>query len=167
MQNYQRFAIGVFVIIAAALISFGVYNRFAKRVAQEEAPETIPLPTPQSGFPTGEASPPPLQPESGSNTAQILLGITVSSPQAGQIINSPIKVAGLANVPEGEVKIEVKDAGGKVLGSTLATACFALDLCPYEGSVVFDQPQTSAGSIDVYSGEDPNRQNLQTVNIKF
>lgn len=169
MQNYQRFAIGAFVIITAALISFGVYNRFAKRVAPE-AQETIPLPTPQSRFPTTEASPPPIQPESGTNTKTVNnLGIVVTEPTENSIISSPVKVSGFANVSEGLVVIRVKDANGSVLGQGTATACMDVNACPFGASISFLKPETELGTVEVLSPSpvDGSPQYLEIINVRF
>lgn len=167
MKDYQRFAVGAFVIVAAALITFGVYNRFTKRVSQEEP---APLPTPESGFPTVEISPPPVQPESGSNAKTVNnLGIVVTEPSKNSIISSPVKVSGFANVFEGLVVIRVKDANGSVLGKETATTCMDVDACPFEASINFLKPGTELGTVEVLSPSpvDGSFEYLQEISVKF
>lgn len=164
MKDYQRFAIGAFVIIAAALITFGVYNRFTKRVSQEEI---IPLPTPESGFPTAEISPPPIQPESGTNT-NLNTGIRITEPQDGTFVTSPLKVKGLANVDGGVVTVKVIDLAGKVLGRSNVFGCMGEDFCPFEATINFTKPQTSTGFVEAESASTDNLpQFLQRLTIFF
>ena len=135
MTNNLKIALVSFVIIATALITFGVYNRYQKRILEEEI---SPPSTPVSNFPASEASPPAVQPESGSNTATVdNLGIIVTEPAKNSIISSPVKVGGFANVFGGLVVIRVKDANGSVLGQGAATACIDPNACPFYANLTF------------------------------
>ncbi len=167
MKEYQRFAIGALVIIAAALITFGVYNRFAKRVAQEE-PGGIasPAPTPAQGFPVPEVSPPPTQPDSGTNTNSNI-GIQIIAPQNGSSATSPLTVRGLANVDGGIVTITVKDQNGKALGKTNIFGCMGTDFCSFEAKVTFVKPQTASGYLEAESASLDNPDFFTRLTITF
>ena len=168
MKDYQRFAVGAFVIIAAALITFGVYSRYTKRVSQEVSQEeTIPLPTPESGFPIVETSPPPVQPESGTSTNQNI-GIKITEPENGVQITSPLIVKGQANVEGGIVTIKVIDAFGKVLGKAYVFACMDINFCSFETSINFVKPQTPTGFVEVESASPNNLPEFrQTLTVTF
>lgn len=167
------------LVIPAALIFilalFGIYRLYQVRVAKtEESPTPSPIVAP-SGFetfppPSVTTFPPQTQPASGSDTVEVKnIGIKLEFPQEGDIITSPIKVTGTANVFEGHVAIRVKDATGKIIGQGLATACMDFDACPFEASIVFTKPNTSSGSVEVYSpsGLDGSQQYLQTISVSF
>ena len=152
MQRPYSFVIGLLVIIAIVLAGFGLYSVYKSKRTVSEEPK--PLSSPVAQFPTTKVSPPPQQPESGTNTANVQLGITVNEPRSNQLVSSPVKIKGTANVPEGEVTIQVKDSAGQILGEAIATACFDLNPCFFEASVVFDRPQTAFGTVEVYSQKD-------------
>ncbi len=79
--------------------------------------------------------------------------ITVDEPQPGAKVNVPVTVKGTASVFEGTVQVAVKDAGGKTLCQTFATAS---EGAPGRGSfqarVFFPPPATaSGGTVEVFS----------------
>src|SRR4030042_3861052 len=94
-------------IIAAAVIILiliaggaGIYVIYQKQVVQNKSASPSPLPSPITNFPetlgqsTSPAPVPGSQPESGLDTANIQLGITVKSPLAETIVSSPLQVTG-------------------------------------------------------------------------
>lgn len=187
MKNNFSFIIGAIILVLIfALGAYGVYYLYQKKVVE---PQIAPLstPKPNHGFPVespstslrtgplaspsgGMMAPPATQPEAGSNTVEVKnIGITVDSPKSGDLIMSPVKVAGHANVFEGNVVIEIIDANGAVLGSGTATACMDVDACPFEASVSFKGAQTASGTVEVYSpsAKDGSKQYLQTIPVNF
>jgi len=86
------------------------------------------------------------------STAQAA-AITVDEPQPDAKVNVPVTVKGTASVFEGTVQVAVKDAGGKTLCQTFATAS---EGAPGRGSFqarVFFPPPTIAsdGTVEVFS----------------
>lgn len=167
------------LIIPAALIFilalFGIYRLYQVRVGQPKpSPSPSPIVSP-SGFPTlsptpAFSPPPPGQPASGSDTVEVKnIGITLDSPQSGNLITSPVKVTGRANVFEGHVAIRVKDAYGNIVGLGFATACMDVDACPFETSIFFPSSKTQMGTVEAFSPSamDGSEQYLQSQSIRF
>src|SRR3989344_7295091 len=161
MNNLSNIKIAILLIIVFVLaISAGFYF-YQKQIIQKgqilEQPSLSPIVNfPSSASPTpqvqGTKTAPNSQPETGTNTRDVKnIGITVISPQASTIISSPVLVVGSANVFEGKVIINIKDATGRILGSAQATACMDYDACPFETTVYFKQPSTSTGTVEVYN----------------
>lgn len=106
------------------------------------------------------------QPETGIGDVKNV-GIALILPLSDNIISSPVKVSGFANVYNGLVKIRVKDVSGNVLGENSAIACMGADACPFETTVTFVQPLTSVGTIEAW-GLDQNQEVLfQATSINF
>src|SRR5437899_2460213 len=150
-------ALAVIVIIVIAAGAFGVLYLYQKQVFKPQSifrasTTSSPTPSPIAAKFLDSATPSPeVQPASGSNTAQINLGISVDNPNNGQTISSPITVNGFANVENEKVRIIVKDANGEILGEGAATACLDLRACFYQASIVFAKSQTQNGSVAVRS----------------
>jgi hypothetical protein len=104
--------------------------------------------------------------------------VTVSSPQANQIITSPVSITGQAPgtwFSEGSLPLKVVSKDGKtVLGTGVAQAqgeWMTTSLVPFQGTVVFkNNIQASEGLVvvqkDLPSGE-PARAEQVTVPVKF
>ncbi len=159
-------ALAILVIFALSLTAGGVYYLYQKK---DFTPQTIfnksssPTPTPIAKFPTTSPTPTPkVQPESGFNSANIQLGIKVQRPMDNDTISSPLKVNGIANAESQQITIQIKDASGQVLGQGSATACLDVHPCPFEASVIFQNPATNLGTIEASSGNF-----LRTVPVKF
>ena len=165
------------ILIPAALIFllalFGIYRLYQVRVARpQESPSPTPTATPSGfeTFPSPPTSVPSTLPASGSDTVEVKnIGITLTSPQIDDLVSSPVKVTGRANVFEGHVSIRVKDANGQILGQGFATACMDIDACPFEASVPFTNSTTLTGEVELYSPSavDGTEQYLQSVSIRF
>lgn len=168
------------LIIPAALIFllalFGIYRLYQVRVARPAASPTPasspsgfeqPTPTPT---PTTAVTPPPTQPDSGSETADGKnIGIFLRQPFPNTMIQSPVKVTGHANVFEGYVRVRIKDSSGNILGEGFATACMDVEPCPFETSIAFKTPQSSRGTVEAYSPspKDGAEDYLQTIPVNF
>lgn len=158
----------IVIIILGASIAYFVYQR--QIGTQNQFPS--PAPSPISNFPSdssdeelAEGVVPSIQPESGTNTNNVNLGINVTSPQNQAVISSPVTVKGFANVEDESLSIEVKDSYGNILGEGTATACFDTNLCPFEASVVFNQSSTDEGTVEVSSPQSSDY--LQAISIRF
>ena len=146
------------IIILVAVGSAGIYWAWQNQKTQSQL---IPSPTPSpiSKFPStlGESKAngplPNVQPQAGIDTASVNLGVEITTPNGKSQVSSPVKVKGLANVPEESVIVEIKDANGKVLGVSQASACFDSHPCPFEASVVFESSTSDFGTLEVYSPE--------------
>ncbi|MHB0936828.1 MAG: stalk domain-containing protein [Armatimonadota bacterium] len=79
-------------------------------------------------------------------------GVVIETPTEGQLVRNPILVQGVANVFEGNLQIEVRDAGGRVLSRTFTTAGMGA-FYPFSMEVYYNNPLDDAinGSIVVYS----------------
>lgn len=155
MYKSTSFIVGLIVLVVLAASGFGVYNLYKKQAAKSLESSLGPTPSPRARFqvspspsPEDQISAPAIQPETGTNTAQVKnLGITVDTPKESAQISSPVKISGFANVLDGRVKITVKDASDNILGEGLATACFGLNACPFVASIPYTHPKTPNGTI--------------------
>lgn len=79
-------------------------------------------------------------------------GVVIEMPTEGQLVRNPILVQGVANVFEGHLEIEVRDAGGRVLSRTFTTAGMGA-FYPFSEQVYYNNPGDDAenGSIVVFS----------------
>ena len=79
-------------------------------------------------------------------------GVVIETPTEGQLVRNPILVQGVANVFEGNLQIEVRDAGGRVLSRTFTTAGMGA-FYPFSTEVYYNNPLDDAinGSIVVFS----------------
>src|SRR3990167_6684253 len=144
------------IIIIVAVGSAGIYWAWQKqKVLTQMTPSPAPIPI--SNFPStlGESKSngpvPSLQPQAGKDTASVNLGVEITAPYGKSQVSSPVKIKGFANVPEESLIVEIKDANGKVLGSSWATACFDSHPCPFEASIVFKSSAGDSGTIEAYS----------------
>jgi len=153
MRNNLIVALVIIIIVAAG--SAGIYWAWQKqRVLTQVTPS--PTPSPISNFPStlGESTNgpvPSVQPQAGEDTAFINLGIEITAPYGKSQVSSPVKVKGLTNVPEESVIVEIKDANGKVLGLSQASACFDSHPCLFEASIVFESSTGNSGTIEANS----------------
>ena len=79
-------------------------------------------------------------------------GVVIETPVANQLVRNPILVQGVGNVFEGNLQVEVRDAGGRVLSRTFTTAGMG-GFYPFSIEVFYNNPFDDAidGSIVVYS----------------
>ena len=167
MRNNLIVALVIIIIVAVG--SAGIYWAWQKqKILTQVTPS--PTPSPISNFPStlGESRTngpvPDVQPQAGTDTASVSLGVEITSPNDNMRISSPLKIKGLANVPEESVVVEVKDANGNVLGASQASACFDSQPCLFEASIVFDRPADDFGTIEVYS---PTNSYSDSVQVFF
>src|SRR3990167_8517453 len=150
--------VALVIIILVAVGSAGIYWAWQKQKLQTQVTPS-PAPSPISNFPStlGEATAngpvPSIQPQAGADTASVNLGVEITAPYGKSQISSPLKIKGLANVPEESVIVEIKDANGKVLGESRASACFDSTPCPFEASIVFESSAGDFGTLEVHSPE--------------
>ncbi|OGD89769.1 hypothetical protein A3D07_03205 [Candidatus Curtissbacteria bacterium RIFCSPHIGHO2_02_FULL_42_15] len=154
MRNNLIVALVIIIIVAVG--SAGIYWAWQKQKVQTQ-PTPSPTPSPISNFPSTDSKAngavPSLQPQAGTDTASVNLGIEIITPNDKAKVSSPVKVKGLANVPEELVAVEIKDANGNVLESSQASACFDSQPCLFEASVVFSTYTQDSGTIEVHSPE--------------
>ena len=150
--------VALVIIILVAVGSAGIYWAWQKQKIQSQITPS-PAPSPISKFPStlGESKAngpvPSVQPQAGTDTASVSLGVEITTPYGKSQISSPVKIKGLANVPEEFVIVEIKDASGKVLGGSRASACFDSTPCPFEASIVFESSAGDFGTLEVHSPE--------------
>lgn len=150
--------IALVIIILVAVGSAGIYWAWQKQKLETQITPS-PTPSPISKFPStlGESKAngplPSVQPQAGADTASVNLGIEITAPDGNSPVSSPVKIKGLANVPEESVIVEIKDNNGNVLGSSQASACFDSHPCPFEASVIFASSAGDWGTLEVYSPE--------------
>src|SRR3989344_3496849 len=148
--------VALVIIILVALGSAGIYWTWQKQKVQSQITPS-PAPSPISKFPStlGESKAngpvPNVQPQAGADTSSVNLGVEITTPYGKVQISSPVKIKGLANVPEESVIVEITDANGKVLGGSWASACFDSHPCPFEASIVFESSAGDSGTIEAYS----------------
>ena len=149
--------VALVIIILVAIGSAGIYWAWQKqKVLTQVTPS--PAPSPISNFPStlGESTNgnvPNVQPQAGADTASVNLGVEITVPYDKSQVSSPVKIKGLANVPEESVIVEIRNANGKVLGKSKASACFDSTPCPFEASIVFENPAGDFGTLEVHSPE--------------
>ena len=156
MRNNLIVALVIIIIVAAG--SAGIYWAWQKqKVLTQVTPS--PTPSPISNFPAtlGESETggplPSVQPQAGADTASVNLGVEITAPYGKLQISSPVKIKGLANIPEESVVVEIKDANGNVIGESRASACFDSTPCPFEASIVFESSAGDFGTLEVHSPE--------------
>ena len=167
MRNNLIVALVIIIIVAAG--SAGIYWAWQKQKVQPQIPPS-PAPSPISKFPStlGESKTngpvPSVQPQAGADTTSVNLGVEITTPYGKSQISSPVKIKGLANVPEESVIVEIKDNNGNVLGASYASACFDSHPCPFETSIVFEGSTSNFGTLEVRS---PKSGYLDSVQIFF
>ncbi|MBI2863226.1 MAG: Gmad2 immunoglobulin-like domain-containing protein [Chloroflexi bacterium] len=133
---------------ALALFSLCAMIALSACSASSGAAQKAPSPTAAT-----RANTPILIPPKPPASTQPQPAIVVAAPLAGQVVKSPVRVSGTAQVFEGTVSVAVKDGAGKVLGKGLATASAgAPSRGTFSADIAFTQPATSqAGTVEVYS----------------
>jgi len=95
--------------------------------------------------------------------------IIIKDPQKNATIKNPVYVSGMANVYEGNVRINIKE-GSNILSSTFLTAeGTGGKLYNFNGNVAYSFPEGTNGSIDIFE-EDPKNnkdKNVVTIPVKF
>ena len=155
MRNNLIVALVIIVIVAVG--SAGIYWAWQKQKLETQITPS-PAPSPISNFPStlGKSTNnnvPNVQPQAGEDTASVDLGVEITAPYGKSQISSPLKIKGLANVPEESVIIEIKDNNGNVLGTSQSSACFDSHPCPFEASIVFESSAGDFGTLEVHSPE--------------
>lgn len=144
--------IGVFVI---ALIIWAAKNRTDKDTGANGAPVSLP----------------PVSTSTPSATSTPHNNITVTVPQAGSEIRSPLTIKGQARVFENTLQYELMDADGVVLGSGYMTANSpdVGEFGAYAATFSYKKPATPTGILRVfnYSARDGSRENTVTVPVRF
>jgi hypothetical protein len=79
--------------------------------------------------------------------------IKVTTPQPGDTIKSPVKIAGKASTFEGNVQLQVKDSTGKILGKGFATTTVAAPQWgDFKKDFKFDTPSKSqTGTVEIFT----------------
>lgn len=176
MNNYRTAILLVIIFVIALAGAYTIYRNQTNKslvptLGENPSPEALATISPSASPSANLQAPPPAeQPSSGSDTVEVKnIGIQVSSPEASSVITSPVNVSGSANVFEGKVVINIKDASGKILGSGSSTACMGYDACPFQTTINFENSTTPAGTIEVYSpsGLDSSPQYLQQILVRF
>jgi hypothetical protein len=176
MSNLKEIILLIIIFILGVSAMLYVYQRQTKNgnldlgsLPSPEVTQTRPTPTPTS-IPTAGAKSLSSQPATGNGDREIKnIGITIENPTSAEIVSSPLKIKGRANVFEGNVVIRIIDANGSILGQTTATACMDYDACPFVANVTFTKPQTVTGLLEVYgtSGLDGSPTYLQQISVNF
>jgi len=176
MNNYRTAILLVIIFVIALAGAYTIYRNQTNKslvptLGESLSPEALATISPSASPLANLQNPPPAeQPSSGSDTVEVKnIGIKVENPHASTVVSPPLTVSGSANVFEGNVIVNVKDASGKILGSGRATACMGYDACPFEVKIDFQKSTSSAGIIEVYSpsGLDGSPQYLQQILVRF
>ena len=95
--------------------------------------------------------------------------IIVTKPLSNDLISSPVEITGRAQVANGEVRLRLKDAAGKVLASALTTALGGGEGWGlYSGRLEFGPPLGQSGWLEVYTmAADDSEQNLISLSVVF
>ena len=107
-------------------------------------------------------------PQSGQ-VAVIDSNIIVTKPLSNDVISSPVEITGRAQVANGEVRLRLKDAAGKVLVSALTTALGGGEGWGfYSAKLEFASPLGQLGWLEVYTlAADDSEQNLISLPVVF
>jgi hypothetical protein len=96
--------------------------------------------------------------------------LSVTSPTPDQAVTSPFRVEGKSNFFEAHTAIRMKDANGKVMAQSFATASGWMDnLYPFATYVSYSKPPTATGTVEIYepSAQDGSDINLISIPVKF
>lgn len=75
-------------------------------------------------------------------------GITIESPETGDVVSSPLTVTGTARAFEGTVDVQLRaDGNGEPIATSFVTGGAGPDLEPYEGTVTFTSPGETGGAL--------------------
>lgn len=94
--------------------------------------------------------------------------IVVRTPLNGDLVSSPLTIAGTADVFEATVSVRILDARGRELASGFATAtCGSGCRGRYRTKLFFFTPERQAGTVEVYesSAEDGSQLFLVTIPV--
>lgn len=92
--------------------------------------------------------------------------IVVRTPAAGDLISSPVAVAGTADVFEATVSIRILDEGGQELASGFATAtCGSGCRGRYETELFFFVDRRQSGTVEVFESSAEDGSQLFLVSI--
>ena len=103
-------------------------------------------------------------------------GILVSSPMSDAEITNPVKIEGEARGTwffEAQFNAELLDSDGNSLGTAILTAkgeWMTEDFVPFEGSLIFSEPSTSAGTLRFLSANPsglPENQKSFDLTVNF
>jgi hypothetical protein len=97
-----------------------------------------------------------------------LAPIEVSFPHPGDVVTSPVTISGTADVAEGNVRFQIKDANGTILVDDFTTAtCGTGCRGDYSAEVPFDVTQEQDGTILVFeeSLEDGSKINVVKIPV--
>ncbi|HEV8564211.1 MAG TPA: Gmad2 immunoglobulin-like domain-containing protein [Actinomycetota bacterium] len=97
-----------------------------------------------------------------------LAPIDVSTPEPGDVVTSPVTIAGTADVFEATVLYQIKDANAKVIAHGFTTAtCGSGCRGDYSVDVPFDVDQEQSGTIVVFerSAEDDSKINVVEIPV--
>lgn len=166
------------ILVVMAFVIAGVFQVYKSQniLKKNTQPESSPSPSAEK-FPTALESPNATtssvlaqsQPATGSDTLQIQnIGIFVDLPQPYTKVESPLKIAGRANVL-GEIQIDIKNESGKILGTTTANACLGYNSCYFESTIIFNNADSQTGFIEVYNPStfDSSQQYIQIIPVSF
>lgn len=98
--------------------------------------------------------------------------ISVDSPRPGQVVSSPIRVAGRGQAYEGTLNPELRDDSGRRLHPRPADPGYlmagATEMAPFEGALAFTRPTTAAGILVISgdTGAGPVA-NMTVVRVRF
>jgi nitrite reductase/ring-hydroxylating ferredoxin subunit len=97
-----------------------------------------------------------------------LAPIDVSTPQSGDVVTSPVTIAGTADVFEGTVSYQIKDMNGELLAHGFTTATCSIGCRgDYSVEVPFEVEQEQAGTILIFerSAEDDSKINVVEIPV--
>lgn len=167
MRNNLIIASVIIILIAVGLV--GIYWAWQQQKIRLQAAPS-PTPSPLSNFPStlGESemtgTSPSVQPQAGTDTASVNLGIEIITPIDNAKVSSPVIIKGMTNIPEESVIVEIKNNQGKVLGLSRGSACFDSQPCVFEASVLFETNNQDFGTIEVRS---PQGEYSDSVKVLF
>lgn len=111
----------------------------------------------------------PVANRSASQDPVTSASITISAPQTGAAVGSPVHVSGIARVFEGQVEFAVRDATGKVIGKGTALASAgAPEWGNFEADVAYEPVKSDQeGVVEAFSrsARDGSVQDLVSVKV--
>lgn len=96
--------------------------------------------------------------------------ILVESPAPGDVVSSPLRVAGLNNTFEATVRIRIEGSDGRTLADTFTTGQGGTGTWgPFEARVTFDRGRDERGTVVVFedSPEDGSEINVVEIPVRF
>jgi germination protein M len=89
------------------------------------------------------------KPATRTQYESLLPPVFIENPAMGQPVTSPVRVRGLANVFEGQFLVEIRDAQGRVVASTPATASMG-SFSPFDVTLSFAVGNVQSGAVIGY-----------------